>query len=170
MVRAPELQKGLFDMRTKLALFLAVGGLSVSACAQGVPLGAATPVNADSYYAGAPYFDQSACWANGWAGTFDYPYCGWYNGFFYPGSGSYMYDHNRQPRALSPDQRSHWAGQSPALTNGMHSPGPIRTPGAFGGSHFGPGAGGPGIAGGHGFGRGFGGHSGGHLGGHSGRH
>jgi len=165
-------------MRTKLALLLAAGGLSVSACAQGVPLGAAAPVNANAYYAGAPYNDL--CWTNGWAGTFDYPYCGWYNGFFYPGSGAYMYDHNRQPHAMTPDQQSHWGGQSPALTTGMHSPGPVRSPGAFGGSGFGRGAGGAGIGrvrggagigGGHGLGGGFGGGHGssGHSGGHSGK-
>jgi hypothetical protein len=136
-------------MRTALVLLLAAGGLSTSACAQDVPLGAATPGYADSYYAGSPYGDQ--CWTNGWAGTFNYPYCGWYNGFFYPGSGAYMYDRGRQPHALTPDQQNHWAGQSPALSNGMHSPGPVRSPGAFGGRGFG---GAHGFGGGHGAGRG----------------
>jgi hypothetical protein len=153
-------------MRTALALLLAAGGLSSSARAQDVPLGAATPVYADGYYAGAPYSDQ--CWTNGWAGTLNYPYCGWYNGFFYPGSGGYMYDHNRQPHAMTPDQQTHWAGQNPTLSNGMHSPGPVRMPGALGG-HSGVGMGGI-RGGGRGFGGGGHGFSGsGHGGGHSGR-
>jgi hypothetical protein len=151
-------------MRTILALLLAAGGLSVSACAQGVPLGAGSPVNANAYYAGSPYYDQ--CWTNGWAGTFDYPYCGWYNGFFYPGSGRYMYDHNRQPHALTPAQQSHWGGQSPVAANGMQSPGPVQSPGAFGRNGFAPnggaglgsGRGGAGAGrGGAGFGAGRGG-------------
>ena len=121
-------------MRTKLALLLAAGGLSLSACAGGVAVGAASPAYADGYYAGAPYNDL--CWTNGWAGTFNYPYCGWYNGFFYPGSGGYMYDRNRQPHALTPAERNHWAGQAPTLSNGMHSPGPVRTHGSVGGSRF----------------------------------
>jgi hypothetical protein len=168
-------------MRTKIALLLAAGGLSLAACSEGVAVGAATPAFADSYYAGAPYNDL--CWTNGWAGTFNYPYCGWYNGFFYPGSGAYMYDRNRQPHALTPAEQNHWAGQSPALSNGMHSPGPVRTPGVVGGNGFGAGRGagiggargfgggrGAGFGGGHGFGGGRGaGFGGGHAGGHSGR-
>ena len=161
-------------MRTKLALLLAAGGLSASACAQGVPLGAASPAYANAYYAGSPYYDQ--CWTNGWADTFDYPYCGWYNGFFYPGSGRYMYDHNRQPHAMTPDQQSHWGGQSPVAANGMQSPGPVRSPGAFGGNGFAPngragfgsGRGGAGFGGFRGGGAMGGGH--GFGGGHSGRH
>src|SRR5437763_16600182 len=116
-------------MRTELALLLAAGGLSLSACASGAAVSTA-PIYADSYYAGAPYLDQ--CWTNGWAGTFNYPYCGWYNGFFYPGSGIYTYGRDRQPHALTPDQQNHWAGRSPALSNGMHSPGPARVPDAGG--------------------------------------
>jgi hypothetical protein len=162
-------------MRTKIALLFAAGGLSLAACSEGVAVGASTPAYADGYYAGGPFLDQ--CWTNGWAGTFNYPYCGWYNGFFYPGSGAYMYDRNRRPHALTPAQQNHWAGQSPALSNGMHSPGPVRTPGAIGGNGFGAGRGGAGIGGGRGFGGGRGGagfgggHSfgGGHAGGRSGR-
>ena len=146
-------------MRNALALLLAAGGLSLSACAGAQAVGT-TPAYAGGAYAGAPYFNQSACWANGWAGTFDYPYCGWYNGFFYPGSGAFMYDRNRQRHALTPEQQNHWAAQNPTLSNGMHSPGPVRIPGAFG-AHAGAGMGGPrggarGFGGGHGFGGGRG--------------
>lgn len=156
-------------MNIKLALLLAAaGGLSLAACSEGVAVGAATPAYANRYYAGSPYMDPSACWNGGWAGTFDYGYCGWYNGYFYPGSGAYMYDHNRRPYALTPSQQSHWAGRNPVLTNGMHSPGPVRIQGAIGGNGFGAGRGGAGIGGGRGFG---GGHSfgGGHGGGRGGR-
>jgi hypothetical protein len=134
-----DLQKGFFDMRTKLALLFAASGLSLAACSEGVAAGAASPASADGYYAGAPYINQAACWTNGWTGTFDYPYCGWYNGFFYPGGGAYMYDRNRQRHALSADQQNHWAGQAPALSNGIHSPGPVRRPGALGGHGLGGG-------------------------------
>ena len=164
-------------MRTGLALLLVASGLSLSACAGAQAVGTA-PAYADGYYAGAPYNDL--CWTNGWAGTFNYPYCGWYNGFFYPGSGRYTYDRNRQPHAMTPAEQNHWAGQGPTLSNGMHSPGPVRspgaiggegltlssgmhspgpvrTPGASGGNGFGPGRAGAGIGGGRGFGGGHGG-------------
>jgi hypothetical protein len=159
-------------MRTAFALLLAASGLSTSACAQDVPLGAAYA----NGYAGAPNFDQ--CWTNGWAGTFSVPYCGWYDGYFYPGSGAYMYGRDRQPHALTPDQQNHWAGQSPTLSNGLHSPGPARSPDA-GGFAPAPGRNRAGFRGmrgnGHGFGGGgFGGGRGagsghGSGGGHSGR-
>ena len=161
-------------MRTALALLLAASGLSASASAQGIPLGAAQPAYADGYYAGAPYLDQNACWTYGWAGTYDYPYCGWYNGFFYPGSGAYVYDRNHQRHAFTPDQQNHWAGRVPTLGNGMHSPGPAKIPGALGGRGMGAGpaqvGGGFGgtRGGGHGFGSGFGGTRGGGLGAGSG--
>jgi hypothetical protein len=162
-------------MRTGVALFLAASGFSLSACA-GVQAVGAAPAYADGYYAGTPYLGQSACWANGWTGTLDYPYCGWYNGFFYPGSGIYVYDYGRQPHVWTPSQQSHWAAQGPRLSNGMHSPGPVAAPGGRG---FGPrptriggGMGGT-RGGGRGFGGGFGGSHGAGggrgSGGHSGR-
>jgi len=157
-------------MRTKLALLLAAGGLSLSAYAAAAAA-QPMPAFADGYYAGTPYFDQSACWADGWAGTFDYPYCGWYDGFFYPGSGRYVYDHQRRPHVWTPSQQNHWAAQGPRLGNGMHSPGPVGVPGGRG---FGPGpartGGGFGGMRGGGFGAGgsFGGHGGGFGGGFGG--
>ena len=123
-------------MRTGLAILLAAGGLSLTAGAGA--LGGATPAYADGYYAAIP-FDQTACWTYGWAGTLDYPYCGWFDGFFYPGSGIYVYGRDRQRHVWNPDQQNHWGARSPALSNGMHSPGPVRIPGTFGGHSFGPG-------------------------------
>jgi hypothetical protein len=158
-------------MRTGLALLVAAGGLSLSAYAGAQAVGTG-PGYADGYYAGTPYVDESACWANGWAGTFDYPYCGWYDGFFYPGTGRYVYDHDRQPHVWTPGQQNHWA-QGPRLGNGMHGPGPVAAPGGkrfapeparIGGGMGGMRGGGQGFGGGRGAG---GGH--GAAGGHSGR-
>lgn len=129
-------------MRAPLALLLAAGGLSLAACATA----GGDPLYADGSYAGAPYLDPTSCWTYGWASTFDYPYCGWYNGFFYPGSGGYVYDGDHHRRAWTPDEQIHWAGRDPTLGNGMHSPGPARIPDGLGGREGGDGA--------HGFGPG----------------
>ena len=139
-------------MRAPLALLLVAAGLPLAACATA----GANPLYADGYGA-APYFDQSLCGTYGWAGTVNYPYCGWYNGFFYPGRGGYVYDHNRGGRPMTPDEQHHWAGGNPTLGNGMHSPGPAQIGGA------GRGFGGGGFGGAHGFGGGQGG-GGGHRG------
>jgi hypothetical protein len=164
-------------MRTGLALLLAAAGLSSSAYGGAQAVGTA-PDYADGYYAGTPYLDQSACWANGWGGNFDYPYCGWYDGFFYPGSGTYVYDRGRHPHVWTPGQQNHWASRGPRPSNGMHNPGPVAVPGGQGfapaPARIGPGIGGM-RGGGHGFGGvGFGGGHGaggghGSGGGHSGR-
>lgn len=138
-------------MRTPIALTLIAGAISLSACAAGESIGVASPAYAGAYSVGPPGADPTACWTYGWAGSFDYPYCGWYNGFFYPGSGIYVYDRSRNRRSWTPDERNHWATRAPTLTNGMHSPGPVRIPGASVGHGFG----GRGF-GGHGFGGGRG--------------
>jgi hypothetical protein len=36
------------------------------------------------------------------------PYWGWYDGFYYPGTGYYVYDRDRHPHDMNDDQKSHW--------------------------------------------------------------
>jgi hypothetical protein len=149
-------------MRTGFAVLVAAGGLSLSACAGTQAVGTARAY-ADGYYAGKPNFDPSACWASGWAGTFDYPYCGWYDGF-YPGNGTYVYGRDQRPHVWTPGQQNHWVAPGPRLTNGMHGPGPVTAPGGKGFAPPAAGAdGGMGrMRGGHGIrGGGFGGGHGG---------
>ena len=38
-----------------------------------------------------------------------FPYFGWYNGFYYPGTGYYVYDRNRRPRIWTEGERNFWA-------------------------------------------------------------
>jgi hypothetical protein len=140
-------------MRAPLALLLVLGGLPLAACATA----GANPLYAGGYGA-APYFDQSLCGTYGWAGSINYPNCGWYNGFFYPGRGGYVYDHNRGGRPMTPAEQNHWAGGNPTTSTGMHSPGPAQIGGG------GRGFGGGGFGGGHGFAGSRGGGGGGHRG------
>jgi hypothetical protein len=46
----------------------------------------------------------------GYGSGFGYgsPYFGWYDGFYYPGTGYYVYDTYRRPRAWSDAQRRYW--------------------------------------------------------------
>ena len=169
-------------MRSQLTLALTAAGLSLSACATD---GAVAGPGAIASGYDAPYYDPAACWGYGWAGTINMPYCGWYDGFFYPGSGIYVYDRNRRPHVWSDGQHEHWSGQreqwhdvstsgARGALGGIGGSGVSRPlqphemgggMGGFGGGHFG-------TYGGHfgGFGGGHGGGFGGHGGGHSGRH
>ncbi|MEA3150225.1 MAG: hypothetical protein QOD56_1164 [Gammaproteobacteria bacterium] len=147
-------------MRAPLALLLIAAGLPLAACATA----GANPLYADGYGA-TPYFDQSLCGTYAWTGSINYPYCGWYNGYFYPGRGGYVYDHNRGGRPMTPAEQNHWSGGNPTLSTGMHSPGPAQIGGGIGGGGHGFAGGGRGFGGG---GRGFGGGRGA-GGGHSGR-
>jgi hypothetical protein len=111
-------------MRTRIAL-LAAAGLSLGACA------------ANGVYAGGDvglayndaYYDPSACWNYGFSDFgFAGPYCGWYDGYFYPGSGIYVYGRDRQPHIWSDPQKSHWSGQR----EGWHGSSTLGARGALG--------------------------------------
>jgi hypothetical protein len=95
-------------MRMKLLLLSGLAALSLGACAT------------DGAYAGGgvglgyndAYYDPSTCWNTGFSDFgFAGPYCGWYDGYFYPGSGIYVYGRDRQPHIWSNPQMSHWTGQ-----------------------------------------------------------
>jgi len=176
-------------MRPRLGLLLAAAGLPLAACTTAQSL-AGPGVLASGY--DAPYYDPAACWDYGWAGTYNMPYCGWYDGYFYPGSGIYVYDRNRHAHIWSDGQHQHWSGQreqwhdmstigARGMLGGASGAGVSRqlqphemgggmagfSPGQFGGygGHFGgQGGRGGGFRGGGGRGSG-----GSHSGGHSGR-
>ena len=40
---------------------------------------------------------------------------GWYDDFYYPGTGFYVYDSYRRPHVMSTTQRQYWTTRSPAL-------------------------------------------------------
>ena len=102
-------------MRLALALGLAAGGLSLSACADDMY----GPYGYGGYY-GAGYgygaYDNGY-YAGGYApygygygyGAYD-PF-GWYDDFYYPGVGVYVYDSYRRPHYWNSTQQSYWSGR-----------------------------------------------------------
>jgi hypothetical protein len=42
-------------------------------------------------------------------------YYGWNSGYYYPGTGYYVYDSYRRPYAMTTSQRQYWSTRSPAL-------------------------------------------------------
>ena len=107
-------------MRIPLAGLL-VAGLSLSACAYG------------GYYGGGGLgYGYSPYYSSGYSPYYGYgyrssyrtsssPYWGWNNGYYYPGSGYYVYDSYRRPFRWSSSQQRYWTVQrSRALSSGRN--------------------------------------------------
>ena len=48
------------------------------------------------------------CWRWAAARGFGSPYYGWYGGYYYPGSGYYVYDRYRHPHRWNGSQQRYW--------------------------------------------------------------
>jgi hypothetical protein len=60
------------------------------------------------YYSayGSPYFGYGSRYNYGYGGYGGYG--GWYNGYYYPGTGYYVYDRDRNRRRISDAERAYW--------------------------------------------------------------
>jgi hypothetical protein len=112
-------------------MLIGAAGLSLGGCAyDGVYGGGA----ALGYGYDAPFYDSAACWNSGWYGSYASPYCGWYDGFFYPGTGRFVYDRDRHRHAWTGTQQTYWTNQARrpggGRTVGLGSSGGALPPGA----------------------------------------
>ncbi|MET4895574.1 hypothetical protein RN629_00200 [Sphingomonadaceae bacterium jetA1] len=91
-----------------LAGVLALGGCTDGYGYSGVSVGAGSGGYGPGYYGGGPY------------GGYDYApsYYGWYNDFYYPGTGVYVYDRYRRPYRWDDGQRAYWQGRRDAWRGG----------------------------------------------------
>jgi hypothetical protein len=149
-------------MRTSLILLSGMAAISLGACAtDGAYAGGGVGLGYDSGYA-APYYDTAAtCWNDGFY-NYSYlgPYCGWYDGYFYPGSGNYVYDRDHHAHMWTGSQQQHWTMQAQGAngrTVGLGSSGGVRPPASSGAATrgFGPGPVAIGGSGRSGFGSGM---------------
>jgi hypothetical protein len=61
---------------------------------------------------GSPYgYGYGSGYGNPYYGSYygRNPYYGWYDGFYYPGTGYWVYDPDGQPRPITEKQKSYWA-------------------------------------------------------------
>lgn len=106
-------------MRIPYISLLAAGALSLGGCAGYYGYGG-------DYYGGYGYAGPYAGlgYSSGYYGPYSggygygYPYFGWYDNFYYPGAGVYVYDTYRRRHAMTTTQRAYWTGRSPALRTG----------------------------------------------------
>ena len=168
-------------MKTGLGFIIGAAALSVSAC-----------VSADGLYGGGAVgygygYDNFDCPAYGYSyGSYGgLGYCGWYNGFFYPGYGAFVFDRDHHQHRMTSDQHNYFSRQARGPDGGgrvgLGSSGgvvppsvsqPMQMPrnggsgfggnrGGFGGTQGGFGGGNRGGFGGFGGSRGGGSHGGG---------
>lgn len=98
---------------------LAAGALFLAGCADYYGYGG-------DYYGGygfsGPYVGLG--YSSGYYGPYygaygyGYPYFGWYDNFYYPGAGIYVYDRYRRPHVMTATQRAYWTRRSPAQRTG----------------------------------------------------
>ena len=118
-------------MRTRISTLLIAGSaLALGGCAYGdLGLGLGTGYGGYGYGYGSPYYGYgygSPYYGGYGYGYGGYPYYGssygygmpsygWYNDYYYPGTGYYVYDTNRRPYVMTTTQRQYWTTRSPAL-------------------------------------------------------
>jgi hypothetical protein len=122
-------------MRLPYISLAAAGALALGGCAYGdlgLGMGYGSPYYGSSYGYGSPYYGYGygSPYYGGYGygssyygglgygsyyGGFGSPYFGWYDNYYYPGSGYYVYDTYRRPHVMTTTQRQYWASRSPTL-------------------------------------------------------
>jgi hypothetical protein len=119
-------------MRIPMISAIAAGALALGGCAYGdLGMGLGYGGGYGSYgggyggygggygggYYGAGYYGAGYGSPYGYGSSgYGSPYYGWYNNYYYPGTGSYVYDSSRRPYAWNGTQQSYWTARRPAVT------------------------------------------------------
>ena len=126
----------VFNLKT--AALALVTGASLAGCAYGPYGGVGVGVGYgsgngyyDPYYNGRYY--NSGYYGAGYGGYpygyggygYGSPYYGWNNGFYYPGTGYYVYDRDRRPHRWTDAQRRYWERRRGVATSGQGMSGVI---------------------------------------------
>lgn len=116
-------------MRIPYISLLAAGALALGGCAYGdlgMGLGYGSPYYGSGY--GSPYYGYG--YSSPYYGSYGYggygsyyggyggymPY-GWYDDYYYPGSGYYVYDSYRQPHIWTNTQQRYWTQRERVARN-----------------------------------------------------
>ena len=85
----------------------------------GLGYGSGYPYGYNDYGYYNPYYYGG--FGTPYGGGYGAPYYGWYNDYYYPGTGYYVYDHNRHPRVWSDAEKQYWTQRLEASrsTNGV---------------------------------------------------
>jgi hypothetical protein len=90
--------------RLRAALVVLAASAGLAGCTSFGPYGG-IGVGVGSGYGGYGYDPYYAGYGSGYGYS---PYYGWYNGFYYPGTGYWVYDPDRNRREMTPEERAYW--------------------------------------------------------------
>ena len=96
-------------MRIPYISLIAAGALTLGGCAYG-DLGYGVGYGG---YGGYGYGGYGHDYASPYYGA---PYFGWYDNYYYPGTGYYVYDSYRRPHVWNSRQRSYWMSRQTSAT------------------------------------------------------
>ena len=127
-------------MRTRLAILALAAGVSLGGCAYG-GLGLGSGYGPYGGYGYDPYYGGNGIsygisYGNGYGyspygyspygyGGYGMPYYGWYNDYYYPGTGYYVYDSYRRPRVWTDAEKAYWTQR---LQQSLNSRGITKVP------------------------------------------
>jgi hypothetical protein len=110
-----------------LALLAASAALGGCAYGYGSPYGGMSVGVSSGYYGGYGGYGGYSSYGSpyGYIGTaygvpygYGYqPYYGWYDNYYYPGTGIYVYDSYRRPHAMSDSQKRYWTERQQRVTS-----------------------------------------------------
>lgn len=99
-------------MRIPYISIMAAGALALGGCAYGdYGYGVGYGGYGGYYGYGSPYYGYG--YGSPYYGGYE-PF-GWYDDFYYPGTGYYVYDTYRRPHVMTSTQRAYWSSRSPSL-------------------------------------------------------
>lgn len=80
-----------------------------------VGVGYGSPYSSYGYGYGQPYYGVGYGYPY-YGGGYGNPYYGWYDGYYYPGTGYYVYDRRGSRQRWSDQQRRFWESRGPGVT------------------------------------------------------
>ena len=105
----------------RTAAIALVAGLGLGGCAYGPYGGLGVGYGSNGYYDpyyGGGYYGAGYSPYGGYGYGYGAPYYGWNDGFYYPGTGYYVYDRYRNPYRWSDAQRRYWESRRARYNRG----------------------------------------------------
>ena len=111
-------------MRLSSIGLLVLTSVSLGGCAyNGLGMGVGYGNGYDPYGYEDRYYDPYGYNSYGYSpygySRYGSPYAGWYNGYYYPGSGSYVYDRDGNRRTITVEQKRHYDSVAAAFLDKM---------------------------------------------------